>query len=70
MQPLTRREIVRRLRLLGFSGPLTGGTHDYMSRGRQKLHIPNEHGGTVSVNLIQRMLRYGGISIEEWESVG
>jgi len=69
MRPLTRREIVRRLRRLGFVGPTGNGPHQYMVKSRQRARVPNEHGSVVSVGLIRRMLREAGISVPEWESV-
>ena len=51
---------------LGFVGPYPGADHEYMSRGLLEVRIPNPHGGDISVDLLQRILKRAGISREEW----
>ena len=63
----SRREVVRRLRRLGFGGPFPGGRHEFMVRERLKLYLPNPHGGELSAGLETRLLREAGIAEEEWE---
>jgi predicted RNA binding protein YcfA (HicA-like mRNA interferase family) len=67
LAPVSWRELVKRLRELGFEGPLEGGKHPYMIRGDIVLTIPNPHRGDISVDLLQRILRSAGISREEWQ---
>lgn len=67
--PVTRRELVRRLRLLGFEGPFVGGRHEFMLRGTHRLILPNPHRGDIGVDLLVRLLRQAGVTREEWESV-
>jgi len=67
MKPISRRELIRKLRALGFEGPLSGGKHPFMKKGRLKLHIPNPHQRDVSVDLLRRLLRQANITKEEWE---
>jgi predicted RNA binding protein YcfA (HicA-like mRNA interferase family) len=67
MKPISRRELIRKLRALGFEGPLSGGKHPFMKKGRLKLHIPNPHQRDVSVDLLRRLLRQANITEEEWE---
>lgn len=69
MKPLLRRELIRKLRALGFEGPLSGGRHPFMKKGRLKLRIPNPHHQDVSVDLLKRILRQAGITEKEWEQV-
>ena len=47
-------------------GPYPGADHEYMSRGLLEVRIPNPHGGDISVDLLQRILKRAGISREEW----
>ncbi len=47
--PIKRKELIRQLRKLGFSGPLVGGNHQYMVQGKLKIWIPNPHQGRYSV---------------------
>lgn len=66
LSPTSWRELVIRLRLLGFTGPYEGGKHPYMMRGDAVLTIPNQHRREISVDLLQRLLRQGNISRDEW----
>ena len=43
LTPVTWRELVRKLKKLGFEGPYYGGKHPYMIRGDLVLTIPNPH---------------------------
>lgn len=67
--PISRANLIRGLRALGFNGPFSGGKHSFMVRGERRLTIPNQHAGSIGVNLLGRILRQAGISREEWESV-
>lgn len=65
--PVSRRELVRKLRTLGFSGPYSGGRHQFMTKGLLKLRIPNPHGSAdISAALIREILRQAGIEPENW----
>ncbi|MEW5866318.1 MAG: type II toxin-antitoxin system HicA family toxin [Bacillota bacterium] len=70
MGPVSRPELIRRLRNLGYAGPFhIGGRHPaIMIRDRKKLHIPNEHQSDIGVELLRRILKQAGISDEEWEN--
>lgn len=65
---VSHRELVRRLRELGFNGPYAGGRHLFMLRGDCRLTLPNPHRGKISVDLLQRVLRQAGVPKEEWLS--
>jgi predicted RNA binding protein YcfA (HicA-like mRNA interferase family) len=67
MPSISRRELIRRLGALGFEGPFSGGRHQFMSRGRFKLRIPNPHQRAISMALLQELLRQAGIGRDEWE---
>ena len=67
MKPLKRKEFIKRLRILGFEGPFSGGKHQFMIKGSLKLRIPNPHQGDISVSLIKEILKQADISLEEWE---
>jgi predicted RNA binding protein YcfA (HicA-like mRNA interferase family) len=65
---LSRRELVRRFRVLGYTGPFSGGRHQFMVRGEEKIRIPNPHGsGDVHISLVREILRQARISEAEWE---
>jgi hypothetical protein len=44
VDPVSRRELIRKFRRLGFSGPVSGGRHQFMQKGTLKIRIPNPHG--------------------------
>lgn len=67
-KPVSWRELVRRLRILGFTGPEWGGKHPFMIKGILKLRIPNDHGEDISSALLAEILRQAGIGNDEWES--
>jgi predicted RNA binding protein YcfA (HicA-like mRNA interferase family) len=67
--PIDYREFLRKLRRLGFSGPVQVGKHPFMVRGKQKLAIPNPHGRTIDdIRLLRRVLKHAGISDQEWDA--
>jgi len=66
LAPVTWRELVTRLKSLGFIGPFEGGKHPYMARDDGVLTIQNPHRQEIGVNLLQRILRQGNISLEDW----
>ncbi|BDG25461.1 hypothetical protein TthSNM66_00970 [Thermus thermophilus] len=66
LRPVSRRELVARLKALGFSGPYTGGRPQFMVRGSIRLVLPNPHRGEIGVDLLKRILRQAGIEEEEW----
>lgn len=65
--PIRRRELIAALRRLGFSGPYSGGKHEFMQRNQLVLTIPNPHGSDIGPRLLGLLLRQAGISRKEWE---
>lgn len=68
LSPLRSEQIIRKLRKLGFEGPVAGGRHSRMvhpERG-QIIPIPMHKGTDVSVGLIRAIIREVGITPEEW----
>jgi predicted RNA binding protein YcfA (HicA-like mRNA interferase family) len=66
LSPVSRVDLIKRLRRLGWEGPITGRKHQHMVRGDCQLTIPNPHRGDVGVNLLKVVLNEAGISREEW----
>jgi predicted RNA binding protein YcfA (HicA-like mRNA interferase family) len=66
LSPVTRRELIARLRRLGFRGPYGGAKHEFMVRGDLRLRIPNPHRGDIDVPLLTKILKQAGVSPEEW----
>ncbi len=65
--PITRTDLVRSLREIGYLGPYTRGRRQYMVKGQLKLAIPNPHHGDIGRDLLARVLRQAGITRDEWE---
>lgn len=65
--PLSRKELIRKFRALGYSGPFSGGKHQFMIKGRQKIRVPNPHMGDIGVSLLKEILYQAGISSEQWD---
>ena len=66
LAPVSHRELVYKLRRLGFQGPYRGGKHLYMVKRSLRLAIPNPHKKVIGVALLSRILRQAGVSREEW----
>jgi predicted RNA binding protein YcfA (HicA-like mRNA interferase family) len=67
--PTKRKELVHFLRRLGFSGPYSGGKHQYLVKGELRLYIPNPHEGDISRELLSRILRQAGVARDDWEKL-
>jgi predicted RNA binding protein YcfA (HicA-like mRNA interferase family) len=68
-KPIALRELIRKLRKLGFDGPYSGGRHLFMRKGQLKVRIPNPHRGDISYALLAEILRQAGISKSDWENL-
>lgn len=66
---ISRRELIRKFRCLGYLGPFSGGRHQFMVKGRKKIRIPNPHGSKdIHVSLVKEIIRQAGISEDEWNA--
>ncbi len=62
--------MVRKFRELGFVGPVSGGKHQFMQKGRLKVRIPNPHGnGMIGGSLVREVLLQAEVTPDEWRSV-
>ena len=67
LSPVSRAQLIKRLRVLGWTGPVAGGKHQHMLKGDIQLTIPNPHGGgDIGVGLLKMILEQAEISREEW----
>lgn len=67
--PIRRGDLIRRLRLAGFTGPYIGGKHQFMINGVIRLRLPGPHQGDISLDLLVRILRQAGIDRKTWEKL-
>ena len=67
--PISRRNLIRYLKQLGFEGPYPGGNHHYMVRETTRLVLPNPHRGDIGRGLLNKILQQAEISRSIWESL-
>ena len=67
LNPVSRRELVRKLKGLGFEGPFPGGKHQWMRRADCALRFPIPTEARSIPGFIRRILRQAGITLGEWE---
>jgi len=68
-KPVSRRELIHKLKKLGFNGPFSGGRHQFMEQRGFKIIIPNPHGKDIGSLLLSKILRDIGISSQEFENL-
>jgi len=72
-RPCKRRDFIRRLRTLGFTGPYSGTRHEFMVIDKYRLSIPSNT--EFSVPQLRMMLIEVGsilsreITLEAWETL-
>jgi len=64
--PIRRTDLIKRLRELGWEGPISGRKHQHMVKAALQLTIPNPHQSDIGVNLLKIVLKEAGISRDEW----
>jgi predicted RNA binding protein YcfA (HicA-like mRNA interferase family) len=63
---ISRKELIRKFKVLGYSGPFSGGKHQFMIKGNQKIRIPNPHVSDIGMGLVKEILRQAAISSQDW----
>ena len=66
LTPVSFSELVKKLRVLGFEGPIGGGKHLFMVKENLKLTMPNPHRQDIGIDLLKRILKRGEIDRDEW----
>ena len=65
---ISRKELIRKLKALGYNGPFAGKRHQFMRSGSRKIRIPNPHGSqNISAGLVSEIVRQAGIEPAEWD---
>jgi predicted RNA binding protein YcfA (HicA-like mRNA interferase family) len=67
--PIKRKDLIHYLSKLGFTGPYSGGKHQFMISGDYTLRLPSPHQNDIGRELLIRILRQAGISKDEWEKL-
>ena len=66
IKPIKRKELIHYLKKLGFTGPFSGGKHQFMQKDDLTLTIPNPHINDITKIFLLRILKQANIKIEEW----
>ena len=67
LSPVTRSDLIRRLRRLGYDSPFSGGRHEFMVRNTRRLILPNPHRQAIGSDLLARLLKQADVTRHEWE---
>jgi len=69
LRPIPAREVIRKLRVLGYDGPFPGGKHPVMrhSRTGQKITVPTHGGRDLPLGTLRAILRAAAVDVETWE---
>ena len=67
--PIKRSDLIRYLRQLGFTGPKSGGKHEFMVKGELRLTLPKPHGSDISTGLLSKLLHQAGVSQNDWKAL-
>lgn len=65
-KPINRKELIRKLKALGFVGPYSGGKHQFMEKDNFKISVPNPHGKDIGSILLSQMIRELGITADDF----
>ncbi len=68
-KPIKHREMLRRLRALGWTGPCQRGQHPFLVKGDRRLTIPNPHHGDIDWSLMKRILEQARVSTRDWDNL-
>lgn len=71
LTPLKASEVIRKLRALGYDGPVPGGRHAHMVHYAKKkvIPIPTHGNKDVGVGLLRKIIREADTTIEEWQKL-
>lgn len=69
LKPVNRKELIRKLKRAGFSGPFSGAKHQYMSNNKLKIFIPNPHRKDIGLKIIKRIIIDINISNKEFDEL-
>lgn len=71
LSPHKSEDVIRKLRKLGFKGPISGGRHVRMIHPskQQIVPIPMHKGKDIGIGLLRAILRQVGITPDEWNKL-
>ena len=57
LTPISRRNLIKKLKRLGFRGLYSGGKYQFMEKDDFKIFIPNPHGKDIGKTLLNRIIK-------------
>ena len=66
LMPISLRNLIKKLKRLGFRGPYSGGKHQFMEKDDFKVFIPNPYGKDIGKILLARIIKEIEISINDF----
>lgn len=67
--PVKRNDLIFYLKKLKFTGPFSGGRHQFMIKNTIRLVIPNPHKGDIGKDLLSKILKQAKIERSDWKSL-
>jgi predicted RNA binding protein YcfA (HicA-like mRNA interferase family) len=61
LAPVSRRELIKRLKEIGFVGPYIVPDHAFMVRGITRVKIPNPHKQELSTSFLKSLEKVGSV---------
>lgn len=71
LTPIPAREVMRKLRKLGYEGPYGGGKHSAMRHPEtgRKISVPVHSNRDLPIGTLRAIVKAAAVSVEEWESL-
>ena len=66
LKSISRRILIKKLKVLGFRGPYSGGKHLFMVKNNFKLSIPNPHQKDIGVVLLSLIIKELRITVQDF----
>jgi len=66
---ISRKDLIYYLKRSGFTGPYSGGKHQFMLKDDITLRLPNPHQADIGKELLSRILRQAHIDRDSWEKL-
>ena len=66
LKPISRWILIKKLKVLGFQGPYSGGKHLFMVKNNFKLSIPNPQQKDIGVILLSLIIKELKISVQQF----
>ncbi len=62
LNPISRNNLIKKLKRIGFTGPYSGTRHQYLEKENHLIFIPNPHGKDIGIPLLKQIIKQIGIN--------